>query len=143
MPKVCLRKRRFSERDRTFRRVMRQFIWALNPEYMITLNFNYSNNLKKQAKRKYRNERPRHDWMKDFDAALNSRLVHGKVSRLQSSLRVSWLPFAEFTTTDNLHYHMLLSLPARHRFSDAGLTRRKLHSTVRPIIREILEGFFR
>lgn len=124
MAKACSKHKNhktLSAMDSEYQQVLNDFIWSLNPQYMITLNFNFPNVVKRQDRMKYRNARPRHDWMKNFDAVINSRLVQRRVNRLLPHLRVSWVPFAEFTTTENLHYHVLLSLPVRHRFD--GVTR--------------------
>lgn len=143
MAKACLNKKSFSRNDRQYRSVFRQFIWSMQPQYMITLNFNYPNDVSKQLGRKYRNQKPRAGWLKHVDAVLNRRLIQRRMSRLPADHRVSLLPFAEFTTTDNLHFHMLLALPSRHRYSDKGLTEAQIQFIVSAITGGTLAKFFK
>jgi hypothetical protein len=135
-------KKVFSKFDQQYQEEVRKFIWSMSPDYFITLNFNFPNDARRQAKQKYRNQRPREGWMKKLDAVFNSRLVKRRINKLLNHMRVSWLAFAEYTTTENLHYHILLALPDNHRFSNQSLTKRQLHKQVRAIITEILEKFF-
>ena len=135
-------KKVFSVFDQQYQAEIQKFIWSTKPDYFITLNFNYPNGTGRQSKQKYRNQRPREGWMKKLDAALNTRLVKRRFRKLLGHMRVSWLAFAEYTTTENLHYHILLALPECHRFSSQSLSRRQIHNRVRAIIIEILEHFF-
>lgn len=136
------RAKRLSEGEREYLQALQEFIWSLRPQYFITLNFNYSNDAAQQAKQKYWDGRPRQDWMRNFDAMLISQFIKRRVSSVAENLRVSWVPFEEFTSSGNLHYHILLSLPERHRYADHTMTIRQLHHKVRRIITEILEEFF-
>lgn len=123
------------ERDRLYRRSFQSYMWALQPQYAITLNPNFSGDAPCYSIR-------REEW-KYIDALLHSRLVSRRFRRLRHEMRLSWVAFPEYTKTGNLHYHILLWLPARHRYSDKGLSKRRLHYVIRSIIGGILKKVFR
>jgi len=140
------KKRRFktvlSQRDYQYRRAFQAFMWSMCPQYAITLNFNYANDVQGIVGQKYRNQSPPKDWMVNCDAMLQSGLVSRRFHRLPRGMRLSWVAFPEFTTTGNLHYHILLWLPDHHRLSKMGLTKRRLQARVRAIITSILKKLF-
>lgn len=125
----------FSQLDRQYRRSFQSYMWALRPHYAITLNPNFSDDAPCYSIRQK-------EW-NYVDALLHSRLVSRRFHRLRYDKRISWVAFPEYTKTGNLHYHILMWLPARHRYSDKGLSKRSLHYVIRSIIAGILKKVFK
>lgn len=130
------------ELDQQYQRELQNFIWARKPHYFITLNFNFPNGFVRQGKQKYSKQRPRPDWLKNLVAVLESRIVKRRANRLPEHMRLSIVAFPEFTTTENLHYHLLLWMPDQNRYSKSRLTKEQVDAEIRGIIEEVLEHFF-
>jgi len=130
------------ELDQQYQRELQDFIWARKPHYFVTLNFNFPNDSVRQGKQKYAKQRPRPDWLRNLDAVLNSRIVKRRASRLPEHMRLSIVAFPEFTTTANLHYHLLVWMPDQNRYSNNRLTKEQVDAEIRGIIEEIIQHFF-
>lgn len=130
------------EANEQFKRAVQEAILVHEPHYFVTVNFNFPNDAIRQKQQKYRNQRPRPDSLKNLDAVLNNRIVKRRANRLPAEERISMLSFDEYTTTENLHCHLLLWIPDRTRFSKMGLSKQQIDSKIQSIIREVLEHFF-
>ena len=135
-------KRVVSQLDDQYRKELQEFLWSIKPHYAITLSLNYPNDATRLGKQKYRNQRPRPDLFKNLDAVLNSRLVKRRANRLMEHMRISIVAFPEFTTTENIHYHLLMWMPDQNRYSNSRLTKEQVDAEIRRTIQEVLEHFF-